>query len=265
MARYIVALLGGGANEHGSVLKPATLATMFEPHWQPDPRVPGMGLGFDRIVAGGHRLVGHGGILPGFNSQMFVAPDDGVGVIAWTNGATQAMLWLPTELGRVFNQLLGVRDDAIRGDLPQHPEVWEDICGRYELPGRLTDVRARLMMGAGAQVFARAGQLVLRLLSPIPAAYRGFPLHPDDEKDPYVFRVDLSAFGLPTARIVFSHEPGFGTTAVHMDLFPMSLRKRPAGRGASAWLTRAVPAVLVAGTAIAVRRRRSTSRRAAVR
>ena len=32
MARYIAALLGCGANEHGSVLKPATLAMMFEPH-----------------------------------------------------------------------------------------------------------------------------------------------------------------------------------------------------------------------------------------
>ena len=45
MARYVAALLGGGSNEHGSVLEPATLASMFEPHYQPDPRVPGIGLG----------------------------------------------------------------------------------------------------------------------------------------------------------------------------------------------------------------------------
>ena len=68
MARYVAALLGGGANVHGSVLKLATLATMFEPHYQPDPRVPGMGLGFWRGNAGGH-LVEHTGILSGFNSQ----------------------------------------------------------------------------------------------------------------------------------------------------------------------------------------------------
>ena len=29
MARYLAALLGGGANEHGTVLKPATPAAMF--------------------------------------------------------------------------------------------------------------------------------------------------------------------------------------------------------------------------------------------
>jgi CubicO group peptidase (beta-lactamase class C family) len=40
MARYVAAL-GGGANAHGSVLKPETVATMFGPHYQSDPRVPG--------------------------------------------------------------------------------------------------------------------------------------------------------------------------------------------------------------------------------
>jgi CubicO group peptidase (beta-lactamase class C family) len=47
MARYVAALLHGGTGEHGSVLKPDTLASMFQPHFQPDPRVPGMGLGFE--------------------------------------------------------------------------------------------------------------------------------------------------------------------------------------------------------------------------
>ena len=42
MARYAAALLGG---EHGRVPMPGTLATMFAPHYQPDPRLPGMGLG----------------------------------------------------------------------------------------------------------------------------------------------------------------------------------------------------------------------------
>jgi hypothetical protein len=53
------ALLGGGANEYGSVLEPATL-TIFEPHYQPDPRVPGIvrsrlmiGAGAQVLVRGG--------------------------------------------------------------------------------------------------------------------------------------------------------------------------------------------------------------------
>ncbi len=73
MARYLAALLGGGANEHGSVLKPEALATMYAPHYQPDPRVPGIGLAFSRFDLGGHLAVEHGGIIPGFNSQIFAA------------------------------------------------------------------------------------------------------------------------------------------------------------------------------------------------
>jgi CubicO group peptidase (beta-lactamase class C family) len=37
MARYLAALLRMGAGEHGPVLRPATLAAMFQPHFRPDP------------------------------------------------------------------------------------------------------------------------------------------------------------------------------------------------------------------------------------
>jgi CubicO group peptidase (beta-lactamase class C family) len=65
LARYVAALLGGGANEHGSVLRAETLALLFEPHYQSDPRLDGMGLGFFRDEVGGHRTVGHDGDLEG--------------------------------------------------------------------------------------------------------------------------------------------------------------------------------------------------------
>jgi hypothetical protein len=45
----------------------------------------------------------------------------------------------------------------------------------------LTDVRLRATFGAGVGVFV---QLLIRILSPIPACYMEFPLHPDDETDP---------------------------------------------------------------------------------
>ena len=62
------------------------------------------------------------------------------------------------------------------------------------------------MLGAGAEVTVRRGQLTVRTLSPIPALYRGLRLHPDDPEDPYIFRIDLSRYGLGTARIVFSRD-----------------------------------------------------------
>jgi CubicO group peptidase (beta-lactamase class C family) len=251
MARYVSALLGGGANEHGSVLNPETLATMFAPQYRPDPRIPGLGLAFLRVDVGGHLAVEHGGILPGFTSQIFFAPDDGVGVIAFTNGARLAMLWLPGEVAGLLRHVLGLPDEVIRADVAQHPEVWGEICGWYRLAGRLTDARARLAIGAGVEVFVRGGRLMLRGLSPIPAVYKGFPLHPDDANDPYVFRMDLSEFGLGTARVVFSREPGGGISEVHIDFFLPTLEKRSAATNPRLWVN---AAVAVAMTAIAVRR-----------
>jgi CubicO group peptidase (beta-lactamase class C family) len=63
MARYVAALLRMGAGEHGSVLKPATVASMFQPHFQPDPRAPGMGLAFEPGEESGHKTVGKTGVL----------------------------------------------------------------------------------------------------------------------------------------------------------------------------------------------------------
>ena len=132
--------------------------------------------------------------------------------------------------------------------------MWSDICGWYRTPGRLTDLRAREMTGLGVEVFVRGGQLMLRCLSPVPVAYQGFPLYPDDPADPYVFRIDLSRFGIGTGRVVFSGAAGTGTTAVHFDLLPLSARKQTAATNPRRWLAGALAAT---GAALAVRRWRA--------
>jgi CubicO group peptidase (beta-lactamase class C family) len=255
MARYLAALLGGGANEHGRVLQPTTIASMFEPHYQPDPRVPGNGLAFFRANLGGHLAVEHDGILPGFDSQIFLAPDDGVGVLAFANGARQGLHWLTPEIAGILRHLLGVPDEAIRTDVPQHPEVWGDLCGWYHFSAHLTDP-GKLALGAGVEVFVRRNQLMMRVLSPIPALYRGFPLPPDDDEDPYVFRIDFSAFGIDTCRVIFSQEPGGKTTAVHFDVGPLSFQKQPASKNPRLWAAGALGALAVATTVAAVRQLR---------
>lgn len=254
MARYLAALLGGGANEHGSVLEPATMARMFEPHYQPDPRLPGIGLAFQRVDLDGHLAVEHQGILPGFNAQLCAAPGDGIGVVAFTNGAREAVAWLPGEVAGLVRRLLGLPDDAIRTDVPQHPEIWGDLCGWYQLSARLTDLGLRSVIGAGFEVFVRGGELTLRGLSPIPAMYRGFPLHPDDDRDPDVFRIDLSQLGLGTSRVVFSRDAGGSVTHLHPDLGPLSLQKQPARKNPRLWATGALSALGIAATAAVTRR-----------
>jgi CubicO group peptidase (beta-lactamase class C family) len=234
MARYVAALLGGGANRHGRVLEPATLAAMFAPHHQPDPRVPGFGLGFFRADLGGHLAVEHDGILPGFDAQLLLAPDDGVGILAFANGARGGLHWLGPETGGLLRRLLGVPDEAIRADLPHRPERWAGLCGRYRFAAHPTDP-GRLALGAGLEVAVRRGRLVLRALSPIPALWRGMPLHPDDPHDPDVFRIELPWSGGGTGRVVFSRDPGGAVTALHLGFAPLSFEKRPTTLGGRPW------------------------------
>jgi CubicO group peptidase (beta-lactamase class C family) len=225
MARYVAALLDGGGNEYGSVLKPHTLMGMFEPHYQPDPRVPGVGLAFFRHDVGGHLVVEHDGLVPGFSSAMAVAPDAGIGVVAFTNGARWAKAWLAYELIGLLSQILDVPDVVIRTDIAHRPETWGKVCGRYSFRGSLRD--AQKWFVAGVDVSVRHGRLTIRPLTPIPSLSRRFALYPDDDIDPYVYRVDLSDLGIGTSRVIFSEEPGPGVTALHLDFEPLSFDKRP--------------------------------------
>jgi CubicO group peptidase (beta-lactamase class C family) len=256
MARYVAALLGGGANEHGSVLRPSTVSSMFEPHYQPDPRLPGFGLGFFRADLAGHRVVRHQGVIPGFDSEMALVPDDGIGLVAFTNGARDAALWLPAEMAALLRRLMDLPGDGIRSGIAPRPDAWGDLCGWYQLDAGLSDVRLRAMMGAGLEILAADGGIRLRFLSPIPMMHRAFALHPDDAMDPTVYRMDLSAFGLGTTRVAFSRGPG-GARSVTLELMPLILRRQPSWTNPRVWATGSLAALGLGAAALILGRRRS--------
>nr|WP_264372226.1 serine hydrolase domain-containing protein [Georgenia thermotolerans] len=227
LARFAEALLGGGTNEHGSVLRPATLATMFAPQYQPDPRVPGIGLAFLRGEVGGHRTVGHDGIWLGFLADLRIAPDDGVGVLALASTGNFEPRGAPASAVEALLRLLLDAPEQDDDAVPERPWTWPELCGRYGFgPGVLVDPQPRLLLGAGLEVAVRHGHLVLRGQMPVPAVRRGLRLHPDRE-DPDVFRVDLSSLGLGPTRVVFGRDPGGAVAALHLTPLPMSFVRRP--------------------------------------
>jgi CubicO group peptidase (beta-lactamase class C family) len=245
IARYVAALLRIAANEQKSLLKPETVATMFRPHFRPDPRVPGMGLAFELGEEGGRKTVGKTGILSGFHSAMALAAEEGIGVIVFSNtgglGGRGAPIPLATMLLRL---LLGLSVDPIRIDIPPRPETWSEICGWYSpAPGPVTNLFLRALMGAGPEVVVQGGHLALKPLTPIPSMRRGFRLYPDDPDDPWVFRIYFPEFGM-NLRVAFDGGPKQGAaTRLLLDL--MSFERRPDFRNPRPWLTGG----LAAGTA----------------
>ena len=79
-------------------------------------------------------------------------------------------------------------------------------------------------------------------------------MHPDDEKDPYVFRIDASKFDIGTTRVIFSREPRRGTMRVHLEVMPLSLEKRPASKNPRLWITGALGVLAVAASVVAISR-----------
>jgi CubicO group peptidase (beta-lactamase class C family) len=218
LVRYVLVLLGGAQAEHGPILRGSTLAAMLQRQHQTDSRLPAMGLGFFLRDVGPHAVVGHDGILPGFNSHLSLVPDAGLGLIALTNGSHGAMRWLPGEMDGLMRQLLDAAPEGLRRDIPHRPAVWDEVIGRYVLPPRIADLRGRLLLGDGLEIFVSGGRPMLRVRMPFPSVWRGAELHPDDPNDPLVFRVDLSAFGIGLVRLCFRRERDTGRMLLHTDL-----------------------------------------------
>jgi CubicO group peptidase (beta-lactamase class C family) len=258
MARYLIALLHGGTTAHGSVLKPGTLASMFQPQFQPDPRLPGMGLGFELGEQGGHKTIGKTGIVAGFHSAMVLAPDDRIGVVVLTNtGGLDGRGAAASVAPAVLRCVLGLPDQTIRAGIPARPDAWAELCGWYSPdPGPVTNLFTRALFGAGVEVAVRDGHLTLKPLTPIPAIRRGIRLYPDDPDDPRVFRGEAPEFGM-SLPVVFSGGPSRGAaTRLLIDL--MSFRKRPDAANPRRWASGvAATGALALTLAIAIAIRRS--------
>jgi CubicO group peptidase (beta-lactamase class C family)/MFS family permease len=239
VARYVAALLGGGANNHGTALRPETVASMVAPHFQPDARVPGMGLSFQLDEQGGHRVAAKTGIVSGFLAAIALAPDDGIGVFALTNtGGLNGQGAAEPLATALLRQVLGLPDQAIRTDILPRSHVWSDLSGWYGMdPGPLANLFDRLGFGAGAEVSIREGSLWFRPLSAIPTMRHGFRLHPDDEYDPYVFRLDLTDLGMGTFRAAFTPRTEAGRTRHRFEAGFVSLQQRPDALNPRRWAT----------------------------
>ena len=82
MARFMSAQLGGRTR----VLSDSSLADMQRQHHTADSAVLGMSYGWFNQVHRGHRVLAHGGNVPGVNNLLLIVPQQRLGVYFVTNG-----------------------------------------------------------------------------------------------------------------------------------------------------------------------------------
>jgi CubicO group peptidase (beta-lactamase class C family) len=92
MARWVLTLLGRGVDGNPPLLSDAVLSQLRTPTMpRPESPLPGparqvaYGLGLTVEEYRGKRAVHHGGNIDGFSSQVWMVPEDGVGVVVLTN------------------------------------------------------------------------------------------------------------------------------------------------------------------------------------
>ena len=167
MSKYVAALMNDGSNENGRIVKPETLELMFTPQLDFDERLEmNMGLYFVLTQFGQHRIAWHNGGWPGFVSSMFVAPDDRLGVLVFTNTSSPAPDLIAMQLMR---KMLGEPEPTSLVPDPQvleAPHDWPALCGFYgPKKGLLTNLRLWGAYGGEVEVLSRGNHLTLRSLA----------------------------------------------------------------------------------------------------
>jgi len=104
MGRFMLAYLQQGQLDGNRILKSETVQLMHTHITRGMPDLNGIGLGFYQQDMNGHRAVGHGGDTAMFHSELYLLPDDGIGLYISVNspGRHDQGKWLRERLYQGF-------------------------------------------------------------------------------------------------------------------------------------------------------------------
>lgn len=148
LAKFVMLQFRSGPRQGQQVLAGPSLREMHRVQWLNDDWSAGRGMGFYVWRLHGRTLVGHGGALPGYRSDLQCAPTDKVGVVVLTNAddglpliyMDKAFQWLAPAL---------LKAAAAKTEAATTVVEWQRYLGRY-----------RNSWGDG-QVMLYQGELVL--------------------------------------------------------------------------------------------------------
>lgn len=104
MGRFMLAYLQEGQLDGNRILRPETVQLMHTRITRGMPDLNGIGLGFYQQNMNGHRALGHGGDTNMFHSELYLLPDDGIGLYISVNspGRHDQGKWLRERLYQGF-------------------------------------------------------------------------------------------------------------------------------------------------------------------
>ncbi len=132
MARFIQAMLRGGYTQDGqSILSPALLHSMWEPHGAARPSTYGLTFGLGAID--GWKSTGHNGAVYGYATQLSFLPEAGIGIVLC--GTLDSVNSVLSRLG-VYGLRLGL-ELLNMGSAPQPPASYRAMSSDEleQLPG----------------------------------------------------------------------------------------------------------------------------------
>lgn len=90
MARFMLAMLGGGRLGSAQILQPESVELLFSDSFANAPNLPGMAHGWFVMNEADPRILGHGGNTGDFHSNLVLVPEAGLGFFVSTSGGEQS-------------------------------------------------------------------------------------------------------------------------------------------------------------------------------
>jgi D-alanyl-D-alanine dipeptidase len=145
LSRFASAIFAAD-DKPNTILKKSTLEKMWQPQYAAANQKNGFGIGFVVNDLEGHRMVGHGGAIYGFSTQLSLLPDDKLGVVVistkdFSNGVTSriAEIALKAMLAEKENKPLEQPEKTS----PIDEDSIKKIAGRYTSGDRTIDLIRR--------------------------------------------------------------------------------------------------------------------------
>ena len=234
---YMAALLQGGTNDHGSVLEPETVASMFEAHhllilgWQ----------AWDWASSSARRVVTRPSARAA-SCRLPVCDPPRARRRAGPRGprehrtSRRARCARAGRRGAAAPRPLATPED-VRPDIPPHAEGWHQFCGWYgPSRARSRTCSPERCSAPGSRWPCGEAAWCSQPLTPVASMRQGVPLHPDDPDDARVFRAEFPDFG-KSFRVVFIGEGNGGAPAAGL-LIDLGVASPATGRHQSENLVR---------------------------